>query len=191
MFDFKDVSISKRLGGSFFLIIAMMVIIIITGLWGIGRISNDIDKIVGDNMTKMLLAHDMSDSINAISRAIRTLLLEDPSKRAEQKEKIDKMRAAYAEKFSEFEKLQFTEKGKELLSKLKEARDAAKPLNDKFIDLAMAQKDKEATELLLTQARQATEKWQEILDEIINRQIENDKRDAEAADIMLQMLVMA
>ncbi len=181
MLNLKDVSIGKRLGGSFAFIIAMMVIIIVAGLWGIGKISSSMDKIVGDNMTKMLLVNDMSINAHVLSRTIRTLLLEDPSERAKQKEKIDKVRAAFVEKFSELEKLQFTPEGKALLSKVKETRDVAKPLNDKVIDLAMANKDKEATELLLRQARQATEKWQEALDEIRNRQIEKDKGDAAGA----------
>ena len=176
--NLTNISISKRLGGSFVFLISMMVIIIVAGLWGIRGMSNDTDKILSNNMTKILLAHDMSDSIYDLSRSTRTLLLENPSERAAQKEKIDKAGAAYAEKYSEFEKLKFTEKGKELLLNLKEAGAAASPLNDKVIDLAMAQKDKEALDLLLKQARQATEKWQEALAAIISRQTENNTRDA-------------
>jgi methyl-accepting chemotaxis protein len=65
--------------------------------------------------------------------------------------------------------------------KIKEAMIAARPLNQKVIDLAMENRDNEATEALLRESAPAIQKCQDLLDQYSNRENPRNKQDAESA----------
>ncbi len=102
MSNLKDVS-SKCFIETFILTVLIMLVGLVAGIWGIGRIYNSMDESADYNTTKMLLANDMTVGAHAIPCTIKTVLLENRSKRAGQNEKIDKVKITYVEKFREKE----------------------------------------------------------------------------------------
>jgi methyl-accepting chemotaxis protein len=68
-----------------------------------------------------------------------------------------------------------------LRAKLSESQAQARPLNNQVVELARANEDAKALELLLKEAGPATQKWQDLLDDYVALQKENNKRDAAAA----------
>jgi methyl-accepting chemotaxis protein len=142
-----------------------------------------LDEIVNDNMVKLKLVNDMSESVHIVTRITRTIvLLEDPDAIAAERKKLDSFRQKYNEAWTALEKFPASEKGKAIRTKIKELASEARGQTDKVIDLAVAANDKEAVKLLMAVAGPAAQKWQDALDENAALQQENTKEDFAAAE---------
>jgi methyl-accepting chemotaxis protein len=74
-----------------------------------------------------------------------------------------------------------TPKGTAIRARIAALAQEARPLNTKVFELALANQDAEATEILMKQAAPPTQKWQDAMDEYATLQKENNKADADAA----------
>ncbi|MCL4536000.1 MAG: methyl-accepting chemotaxis protein [Nitrospirae bacterium] len=179
----KDMKIGKRLSLGFGLVLVLLAVVLISGFNGMKQIHSRLVEIVEDNVHKLGFVQDMSEQVHIIARVTRTLvLLQDDSAIQQEKQKIGAARKKYDEAEQALDKLPASDTGKAIRAKIKEAKLAARTLNNKVIDLALAQKDAEAISLILKEAGPATEKWQNALDENITFQKENNKKDVEAAE---------
>jgi methyl-accepting chemotaxis protein len=181
--NFTNLKIGPRLGMGFAAVLALMLALALTGLNSAQRMHDGVTKILDDNVAKMIRATEMVDAIHIVTRVIRTILiLPDEAAKKEQYKKIEAARARYNAAFEELDRAPASAAGKAMQNKIKEAQIAARPLNDKVLELAMANKTTEAMELLMKQAAPASEKWQDMLDEYVERQKERNKTEAQNAD---------
>lgn len=179
----KDMKIGKRLSLGFGLVLVLLAVEAMTGFVGMKQIHSRLEEIVEDNVHKLGFIQDMSEQVHIIARVTRTLaLLHEDSAMQQEKQKIEASRKTYDEAEQALDKLPASDTGKAIRAKIKEAKLAARTLNNKVIDLALARKDVEAISLILKEAGPATEKWQNALDENIAFQKENNKKDVEAAE---------
>ncbi len=180
---FANMKVRVQLGLGFGIALLLMVSIAVMGIWGMKSSNDRLDDIVKDNMYKMELVNTMSDSVHIVSRVLRTMvLLNEVSAIKEQEQKLLAARAAYDKAWAELEKTPASERGQAIRAKIREAANTARPLNNAIIELALANKDAEATQSLLTVAGPAVTKWQDALDENAALQKENsDKQAAEAS----------
>ncbi|MDD2760569.1 MAG: methyl-accepting chemotaxis protein [Methylomonas sp.] len=180
---FKNMKIGMRLGTGFAVVLLLMVVLIYEGLGGMAAQDAKMNKIVNENNVKTALCNTMAEQIHIVTRVMRTLLLvtSDAENQAE-KEKIDKARAAYNKAREDLEKFPASEQGKAIRKKIDEAAEAARDVNNKVIELAMANKNTEAAELLIKTAAPLTAKWQEDIDENLQRQQENNEADEQSAE---------
>ncbi|MHB1062690.1 MAG: methyl-accepting chemotaxis protein, partial [Thiobacillus sp.] len=175
--------IGMRLGLGFGLVLALLAGVAGLGLSSMSQEAKTLDNIVNNNVYKMSLVQDMSESVHIVSRVIRTLvLLQDDAALERESKKIEDAREKYNTSAAALEKTEASEVGKAIRARMKEARLTARPLNDKIIELAKAHQDAEAIQMLLNVAGPATTKWQEALDEAIEIQKEINKKDLAAAD---------
>jgi len=175
---FANMKIGVRLTLGFFVVLALMAALAAVGINGMSTIQGRLDEIVKDNVYKTKLVSDMSEAVHIVSRVTRTLiLLTDEAAMATEKKKLDAARQAYNEAWSNLEKTPASEKGKALRTKIRIDQVEARALNDKVIELALANKAEPATKLLMEQANPAVNKWQAALDENANLQDENTKDD--------------
>lgn len=179
---FKNMKIGMRLGLGFAVVLLLMVVLIYEGLGGMTAQNEKMDKILNENNVKTALCNTMAENVHIVTRVIRSLILvNDPSAQQGEKEKILKARAVYDKAREDLEKFPASEQGRAIRKKIDEAGAAAREVNNKVIEFAMANKDDEARDLLLGTAAPLTNKWQEAIDDNLQRQMENNEADAKAA----------
>jgi len=175
---FANMKIGVRLALGFFVVLALMASLAAVGINGMSTIQARLDEIVKDNIYKTKLIHDMSEAVHIVSRVTRTLiLLTDDAAMALEKKKLDAAREAYNEAWANLEKTSASEKGKASRAKIKTDQIEARAINDKVIELALANKSDFATKLLMEQAAPAVKKWQDAMDENALLQQENTRND--------------
>jgi len=180
---FGNMKIGLRLGLGFGAILLLMMGLTAIGIGSMGRIQHHLDEIANDNLGKLNLVQDMSESVHIVSRVVRTIvLLHDEATFKAEMQKIEEARARYNAAVETLEKTPASDAGKAIRAKMKEARLAARPLTDRVIELAKANKDAEALDMLMKQAGPATQKWQDALDEYVHYQNESTKKDVASAD---------
>jgi methyl-accepting chemotaxis protein len=179
---FANMKIGLRLTLGFVVLLALMIVMAVVGINSMSSIQGRLDEIVNDNVYKTKLNSDMSEAVHIVTRITRTVIMLDDAAAIEaEHKKLNKYRQSYNDAWDALNKLEAGEKGKAIRAKIKEAAAEARTLTDKVIDLALANKDAEATKLLMDQAAPAAQKWQDALDENIALQNSNTASDYEAA----------
>ncbi|MFZ6846342.1 methyl-accepting chemotaxis protein [Undibacterium sp. RuTC16W] len=181
--NMSNLKIAARMGLGYGAILLILAIIAGIGINGMSRTNQALHHIVDVNIYKMDLLENMSGSIHVVSRVMRTIaLLDDPVIASIERKKIDDARDKYNKAFDALEKMPLDDAGKSLVAKIKEGQLVARPLNNKFMDLAKEDKAA-ATQFLLKEAGPATSKWQEALHEFIDLQKQKNKNDEEQAQV--------
>jgi methyl-accepting chemotaxis protein len=174
---FKNLKIGLRLGLGFGVIFVLMIGLIVVGIINMAGIQNNLERIVKVNNVRAGLAGDMGDVVREVSIAVRNMLLvKETEKRQEQKKRIGDDRAKYDAAFKKIEDMTPKDdaKGHEIIAKIKPLQETARSLNVRVIELAMANKNDEAIELMNKEARPAVRKWIEAVTDLNNYQ---DKRN--------------
>ncbi len=175
---FANMKIGLRLTLGFAIVLVLMAVLAAVGINGMSTVQNHLDDIVRDNMHKIKLNTDISESVHIVTRITRTIiLLTDAAAMDAEKKKLDGVRQKYNEAWETLDKLPASEKGKAARAKIKNAAAEARPLTDKVLELAMSNKNDEALKLLMSQAAPAAQKWQDAIDENVTLQEENTKND--------------
>jgi len=193
----KNLTVGKKLGLGFGLVLALMALIAAVGMLGMKHSNEQLEDIVGDNMHKMELVGTMSDSVYIAAGAMRNMmLLESVDAKKAEKTKFDAARENYNKARDSLEKLPAGEKGQALRAKIKEAAAAGRSINNNVMELSLASKDSEARQLFVKDAAPLMQKWQDALDENTSFQSENSKqaaKDAAAnyASASTQMMALA
>jgi methyl-accepting chemotaxis protein len=179
---FANMKIGLRLTLGFAIVLALMAALAAVGVNGMNTIEGKLEEMVKDNMVKIKLNSDMSESVHIVARITRTLiLLTDEAAMGTEKRKLDSYRQKYNEAWAALEKTEASDKGKAVRSKIKAAATESRSYTDKVIDFALANKNAEALKVLLEQAAPATQRWQDAIDENLVMQDENSSDDYKAA----------
>jgi methyl-accepting chemotaxis protein len=179
-----NLKIGIRLGLGFAVVLSLMAALIFTGIDSMASIQSRMDEIVTVNNAKTKLVSDMSESVHIVSRVVRSIvLLSDPAAMEVEHKKIEAARQKYNESVEALAKFTASERGAAIRAKIKAAADETRPLNDKVLELARANKDEEGTKVLIGQAGPASDRWQAALDENLVLQEEGTKRAYEAAQL--------
>jgi methyl-accepting chemotaxis protein len=179
---FVNMKIGVRLTLGFAVVLVLMAAMAFVGIGSMSSIEGRLDEIVKDNMLKIKLNSDMSESVHIVTRITRTMiLLEDATALEAEHKKLLKFRQSYNDAWDALNKTDASEKGKAIRTKIKEAGAEARAQTDKVIELALVQKDAEATKILMDLAAPAAQKWQDAIDENVALQQANTTEDYEAA----------
>ena len=177
-----NMRIGLRLTIGFGLILLLMVGIAAIGINGMAKTQDRLDGIVNENIYKTKLLSDMSESVHIVQRVMRTvILLTDPAAMAEMEKKIRDARQKYNEAFEALEKTSASEKAKAIRARIKAALTDGRASANKVLELALANKDAEATQILLEKAAPDAQRWQDLIDEGLALQEESTKQDYAAA----------
>jgi len=177
-----NLKIGTRLGLGFAAVLALMLGLTLTGIGSAGKIQDNLDNIVHGYMFKMGLLQEMSDSVHIVARVTRTIvILTDEAAMANEYKKIEAARAVYNAAAQTLSITPSSEAGKASRARIAELQALARPLNDKVLELGRANKNAEATEILLKQAAPATQTWLDALREDLARQKDGGEKAAAAA----------
>ncbi|USX17831.1 methyl-accepting chemotaxis protein [Oxalobacteraceae bacterium OTU3REALA1] len=178
----KNLKIGTRLGIGFGVVLLLLAVVAALGVKGMGSTKRALDRIVDVNVHKMGLVQDMSESVHIISRVTRTaVLLSEPAAIERELAKLMAARAKYDTAWVALDKSAASVEGRAVRARMGETRLASTALNDKVIALARADRDAEATELLIKEAAPAATRWQDAMDENIELQKANNKVEVEQA----------
>ncbi|MBU5612803.1 HAMP domain-containing methyl-accepting chemotaxis protein [Geomonas azotofigens] len=135
----QDMKIGTRLSVGFGIILLLLLVIGAISVFSMLKIDQGLETIVKKDYAKIKLANESADNVSAIVSSIKSMVIEsDPAARREENKKIDQARQQYKAAMDKLEKLESTEKGKELIGKAKLSLDNARKANNQAIELAMA-----------------------------------------------------
>jgi methyl-accepting chemotaxis protein len=179
---FANMKIGVRLTLGFAIVLALMAAMAFVGINSMSAIEGHLDEIVKDNMYKIKLNNDMSESVHIVTRITRTIiLLDDAAAMEAEHKKLLKFRQNYNDAWDALNKTEASEKGKAIRGKIKDAATEARTYTDKVIEFALERKNVEATKVLMDQAAPAAQKWQDLIDENTALQQSNTDEDYQAA----------
>jgi methyl-accepting chemotaxis protein len=153
---FKNMKIGIRLGICFGFIIILLVAGSVYSIRELKKLDENVALMASDRFPKTIQVHEISNNINIIARAIRNVLLvEDLAQMKEEAERVNTSKKAITEILEKLEGTITTEKGKELIKGLKDARETYLPFQTEVLELAVAGKKDTAVKILLGDLRTA------------------------------------
>lgn len=185
--------ISTRLGIGLGLIIALMVVLIITGVWSLNAISNQVERIIKVNNAKTELAHSIQSAVAVLDKSIlTTVLADDEAVTKAEKKKIDEARATYRSALEKLEVLEVNEKGKELIEGIKQNITIARGANDRVMELALAGNFGQA-KTLLAGSLQVSAMLSDACNELVKFQAERTAfraREAQSTNVRARYVLL-
>ncbi len=173
----SNLKIGQQLGVGYGLLLCILAIVALLGINGMHKSNEALHHVVGVSVVKINHLEDMASSVHIESRVIRTIaLVSDNNMAQEQHKKIDEARAQYNKAYSKLEKMPMDDAGKSFMNKIKEDQQAARTLNDKFVELAKTDKDA-AVKFLLKDVVPVNSKWQDAIHEFVLLQEEKNAKD--------------
>ncbi|RYY22355.1 MAG: HAMP domain-containing protein [Sphingomonadales bacterium] len=147
--NFANLNIGKRLGLGFGLICAMLVGMIAMSTVMLDRINAGTDEIVNSRMPKIEMTGRMLGTIDSIALALRnTMLFEERSDRAKQREAIFAARKDIDAILAELDKTLASAKGRQLLERMKQQTGRYVQGQDRLLKLVDDGLDEEARQYL-------------------------------------------
>jgi methyl-accepting chemotaxis protein len=147
---FKNMKIGVRLGLGFSLVVLLLIAIAFIGITRLGNMNENIDNLIGDKYPKTVWANEIRDNVNIIARAMRNMLLfKDAAEIAKQHNRILDVRKNIKERMDKLAETIKSEKGKELLKLLVDARASFVASQDDFLKLVNSGRHDEAVTLIL------------------------------------------
>ena len=151
---FKDMKIGMRLGLGFAFMFVLMAGLTFFGLNNMKTIEENIERILKVNNFRQQLANEMVDIVREDAIAMRNVFLQK-DRTQEMKERMDKNNIRYQEALKKIEELttKTDTEGLEAITKVKNAREVQKKLDEKTMELVRAQKFDEAFNEYIKEAR--------------------------------------
>ena len=139
----KTMTVSKKLGLGFGLVLAMMVAILVAGITNMASMNQSTEQIVNDRYPKTVLVNDAIARTFDNGRSTRNLLLLDDEQAIERNKQIIKdNREKIKASLDKLDKMINTPKGRELMSAILKERDALDPKYEELISLAKSDRPK-------------------------------------------------
>jgi len=197
---FKNMRIASKLALAFGLVLVLLGVIAYIGITRMAAVQANFEKVTSDNNVKTALANDMRDQINDTARAVRNMMLsDDQSYTKEQAASLLKSRENYNVSRDKLQSMLVLDAGKKIMAEINDGQAKATPLVDKVMELASANKNAEAAEVLLKEVVPVQNKWLQSLDAMVEQQeefteelVKESKRGYEAAfNLMLGLAASA
>ena len=135
----SNLKIGIRLGLGFAVTLLLLIVIATVGTLRVGDMQSDITDVVKDKNVKTKFLNDMIDETHIIGRTHRNILVFKTDAQNEDAFKtIGESRKSVADTLAKLDKMQYGEKGQQLMTALKDKRQAYVALQTKFEDAAKA-----------------------------------------------------
>ncbi|MBZ0092691.1 MAG: MCP four helix bundle domain-containing protein [Sulfuricellaceae bacterium] len=181
---FKNMKIGMRLGFGFGLVVLLMVTIAFIGITRLGNLNREIENVVKDKYPKTVLANSIIGNVNVIARSMRDVLMVDKKDQIDQElNRIQDAEKAIKDDLDKLDQTVKSDKGKEMLKAVAEARVKYIGGQDGFLKLVGDGKRDDAKAALLGELRPLQMNYLEAVGNLIKFQGElMDKTGQEAID---------
>jgi methyl-accepting chemotaxis protein len=180
--DLSSLKISTRLFLAFGIIVFLSMASSGIAALELQRIQSSLDKIVNENNVKIELINTKIDAVHVVARVMRTIaLMTDEDQKITERQKITQQRERYDATHVKLLQLQTSDAGQAKIAAIEAAANTARPLNNRVIELGLANQPQEALALLMAEAAPATQAWQDALTNNLHYQETNNTTEYEAA----------
>ena len=150
----KDLNIGKRLNVGFGLVMAVMVVVLALALIDMRHIERSFDQVIRVNAAKIDTANSVIHAVDAVFYSMAVIIMtKDKDVIKEHEGLLAESRRGSASGLEAIQKLEQTDKGKELIAQCLAQRAQGKVANDKAMDLARAGENEKAMEIYVKEAR--------------------------------------
>ena len=169
-----NLNIATRFGLTSALFFSLFAVCTWLGMSGSGFLSDATKYIINNKYQKVVLAYEMIDVVNRNASGMgNILLLENQSDVDRERRAIIESQEENSKNYSRLEASVSSERGKELLRNVLEARNQYGASQNDFMGLAASGKRQEAKELFLTKLRQDQRSYFDALRGLIRHQTES------------------
>ncbi|WP_113632536.1 methyl-accepting chemotaxis protein [Pectobacterium peruviense] len=180
----KNSSLGKMLGTGFTLVIAIGFLVAIFGRIQLDKLGENIQVLSQVRITNLLMMQEFKDNINTNAIAVRNLTMQEDDRLVqEEKTRIEEMISRNNALLSKIHDSTAEKHAQELVAELQRVRPAYSSSMANAITLAMANKNSEAQNLLLTDVRAKQDAVFKALNDMVNWQ---EKLTVEIADQSLK-----
>lgn len=179
-----NIKIGRRMALGFALLLVLMILLIYIGINGMSEINKDLDRIVKVNAVRIDYVNDMNKDISDIGINTRNIVITDSQeKKQEYMQRITKSREDYGNLFKKVEEMtnKSDTKSWEIISKLKEAVTTYRNLNNRVIELGMANSHAEAAQILSKEAAPAERAVANLIEDLLQHNMDRNKMRFEEA----------
>jgi methyl-accepting chemotaxis protein len=163
--NFNDMSIGRRLGAGITVAAVMLAATVWIGVSRMGEVKRSLDVVTDDHIPKIVAVKDMKDNIRTRAAVIRNVvLLDQPADIKAQADILPVLRESYNKLDKQLRAAMQDEKGKGLLDKAEAAVAAMAEPTDSVVALGIANRNEEATKVLLTSVKPLQDKALEALE---------------------------
>jgi len=180
----KNLKIGIRLGIGFAITLTLLIAITFVGYTRLTALNGEIENMVNDKFPKTVWANNMIDSINAIARHLRNGYIYSDVEQQRSLESINPERKKITDNIELLEKNITSDKGKDILSKVKTARAAYVADQDKFLQLLKENKREEIVTLMQTGLRKTQTDYLKAINDLIDFQTDLMNKAGKDADDM-------
>ena len=188
----SNMKIGARLGMGFAVTIVLLIAVALLGGVRVQSLNEDIQLMTEDRFPKTVEANSIVRAINVIARNLRNAALFSGEERKKALDGIEPQRKLISESISKLEATIKSEKGKEVLNKVKAARAGYVSNQDKAMEFIKADKRTELVELMQGELRKTQAEYITAVDTLIKFQVDimnkSGKEAAEAATNAVRML---
>ena len=178
----KNLKIGMRLGLGFGVVLFLTVIILILGLYKMGQINDELNRIVNVNNVKMDNANAAAKAFLSISNNLR--ITDNEAAKIAQKDRIEADRKIYADALAKLKEMENTQEGLQAIKNVEDAIVPSVAANKKFMDLYIANKTAEAGAVLMNESIPLTQKISDEFYKVIKyEQQRNQTRYEEAHQV--------
>ncbi len=171
--------VSTKLYLGFSVPLAMMVVLIVISLVNMASIGENMERIVTVNNVRSDLSQDVASDVRDLEIGLAMIILnKTDEERQMEKKRINELREKYVASLKKIadETTKDDAKGKEILARIIANQDAAREFNNQLVELAMANKEAEATGVMNNKSEPAMAKLLASIDELVQHQIELTKK---------------
>jgi len=182
----KNWKIGTRLGAGFAVILLLLIAIAVLGISRLAAINQRMEEITKVNNVEAYLAATMRGTVSDRMIVLRNIvLLSDIKEMQPEVERLQAQADKYRVAEEKLKKLfasagDITPEEQEVMKRLAELESVAAPLMSKIAEFGLANKNDEATRLLMRDLRPIQAKWMAAVSDLIN--IENKQSDQSALD---------
>ncbi len=164
----RNMKIGTKLAIGFGVLTVILVVICTLGLVRLTVLGSMVNEIVSVRIPIMDRVDELGDSANVGARAVRNMIIfTDHAEILKEKERIVQARTQNNENLEALKKAYPAGKGKELVDAIISSRQIYLPVLVEIMDLSVAGKKKEATEILIKKLRQLQQVYMDNLSELV------------------------
>ena len=167
---FNNLKIGVRLGIGFAVTIILLIIISVISYTNLATLDREISDIVEDKFPKTVQANNIIDSINASAYRLRNAYIFSGAERQAALDAIPGYRKTIGDNLELLEKTIHSDKGKDMLNKVRAARDAYVADQDKFLALLKENRLEEIVTLMQTGLRKTQSEYMKSITDLIEYQ---------------------
>jgi methyl-accepting chemotaxis protein len=178
----RDMRIGRKLTIGFGVVIGIMAFVLILAYVNMKQVDRTFDQVMKVNVAKVGASNMVIKAIDQIFYGMAIIMMsKDAGVVEEQRNRIAQKRQEQNTGFEALQKMEQSEKGKELINEMKAMSAKGKEANNKAMELAKAGKNEEAMQVYVKEARPFAVNIFEILEKLITHQEEAMKAAHDAA----------